>query len=144
MVRALSKPSDRRASALPFVESVTICVTSTATAIIGSTTISRKKSVRRPRKLMYVGPVPYGAGIGMCRSSIPTLDRQLCGYPCPPGRTHHRVPRGAIAQLGERLDRTQEVGGSSPPSSISGSPAFGRFTVVLVTLTLPVAGCSVG
>ena len=24
---------------------------------------------------------------------------------------------GAIAQLGERLDRTQEVGGSSPPSS---------------------------
>ena len=29
---------------------------------------------------------------------------------------HHR---GAIAQLGERLDRTQEVGGSSPPSSHS-------------------------
>ena len=26
--------------------------------------------------------------------------------------------RGAIAQLGERLDRTQEVGGSSPPSSM--------------------------
>ena len=33
--------------------------------------------------------------------------------------------RGAIAQLGERLDRTQEVGGSSPPSSIS-SPEPGR------------------
>ena len=30
----------------------------------------------------------------------------------------HYEPRGAIAQLGERLDRTQEVGGSSPPSSI--------------------------
>ena len=29
---------------------------------------------------------------------------------------------GAIAQLGERLDRTQEVGGSSPPSSIARSP----------------------
>src|SRR6266496_2061007 len=29
---------------------------------------------------------------------------------------------GAIAQLGERLDRTQEVGGSSPPSSISERP----------------------
>jgi hypothetical protein len=28
-------------------------------------------------------------------------------------------PPGAIAQLGERLDRTQEVGGSSPPSSIN-------------------------
>src|SRR5580704_10873868 len=31
--------------------------------------------------------------------------------------------RGAIAQLGERLDRTQEVGGSSPPSSIPKDPA---------------------
>ena len=31
--------------------------------------------------------------------------------------------RGAIAQLGERLDRTQEVGGSSPPSSIREGPA---------------------
>ena len=30
--------------------------------------------------------------------------------------------RGAIAQLGERLDRTQEVGGSSPPSSIQKQP----------------------
>jgi hypothetical protein len=30
---------------------------------------------------------------------------------------HFGAP-GAIAQLGERLDRTQEVGGSSPPSSI--------------------------
>ena len=29
---------------------------------------------------------------------------------------------GAIAQLGERLDRTQEVGGSSPPSSTSRAP----------------------
>jgi phthiocerol/phenolphthiocerol synthesis type-I polyketide synthase D len=29
------------------------------------------------------------------------------------------MPRGAIAQLEERLDRTQEVGGSSPPSSIN-------------------------
>src|SRR5205085_2185075 len=31
-----------------------------------------------------------------------------------------QAPLGAIAQLGERLDRTQEVGGSSPPSSIEG------------------------
>jgi hypothetical protein len=30
----------------------------------------------------------------------------------------HCDPRGAIAQLGERLDRTQEVAGSSPASSI--------------------------
>src|SRR5579875_152587 len=33
-----------------------------------------------------------------------------------------RPPRGAIAQLGERLDRTQEVAGSSPASSIFGIP----------------------
>ena len=32
--------------------------------------------------------------------------------------THH----GAIAQLAERLDRTQEVGGSNPPSSIAEMP----------------------
>src|SRR6185312_13746769 len=29
---------------------------------------------------------------------------------------------GAIAQLAERLDRTQEVGGSNPPSSIASNP----------------------
>ena len=32
--------------------------------------------------------------------------------------------RGAIAQLGERLDRTQEVGGSSPPSSMANLQGF--------------------
>ena len=31
-------------------------------------------------------------------------------------------PPGAIAQLGERLHGMQEVGGSSPPSSITESP----------------------
>ena len=40
------------------------------------------------------------------------------------------VPRGAVAQLGERLDRTQEVRGSSPLSStvncsVPPGPAFG-------------------
>ncbi len=35
------------------------------------------------------------------------------------GQARYTSPaHGAIAQLGERLDRTQEVGGSSPPSSI--------------------------
>ena len=38
------------------------------------------------------------------------------------GATLHSSSRGAIAQLGERLDRTQEVAGSSPASSI-GEPA---------------------
>jgi hypothetical protein len=38
--------------------------------------------------------------------------------------SHHAASIcGAIAQLGERLDRTQEVGGSSPPSSIPKVPA---------------------
>src|SRR3954447_14931609 len=35
---------------------------------------------------------------------------------------HYGEVLGAIAQLGERLDRTQEVGGSSPPSSIPERP----------------------
>jgi hypothetical protein len=35
----------------------------------------------------------------------------------------HWDPLGAIAQLGERLDRTQEVGGSSPPSSTREEPS---------------------
>jgi hypothetical protein len=34
------------------------------------------------------------------------------------GRQTSNRPRGAIAQLGERLDRTQEVRGSNPLSSI--------------------------
>jgi hypothetical protein len=34
----------------------------------------------------------------------------------------HLPPLGAIAQLGERLDRTQEVAGSSPASSTRKAP----------------------
>jgi hypothetical protein len=33
-------------------------------------------------------------------------------------RRYHESAHGAIAQLGERLDRTQEAAGSSPASSI--------------------------
>jgi hypothetical protein len=36
------------------------------------------------------------------------------------GATSQLAEPGAIAQLAERLDRTQEVGGSNPPSSIGG------------------------
>ena len=42
-------------------------------------------------------------------------DHSACRYHGRAWRT--RALLGAIAQLGERLDRTQEVGGSSPPSS---------------------------
>src|SRR4051812_48513297 len=41
-------------------------------------------------------------------------------------RKLHFADRGAIAQLGERLDRTQEVAGSSPASSIQKLPANGQ------------------
>src|ERR671918_407432 len=37
-------------------------------------------------------------------------------------------PGGAIAQLGERLDRTQEVAGSSPASSMTKGPQAGLFS----------------
>ena len=40
-------------------------------------------------------------------------------------------PRGAIAQLGERLDRTQEVAGSSPASSMTKGPQNGSLQVAL-------------
>ena len=55
----------------------------------------------RLRKLI---PLPEGT----CRRR-PSRCLSTCGL--------HFAPPGAIAQLGERLDRTQEVGGSSPPSS---------------------------
>src|SRR5262245_50001307 len=42
-------------------------------------------------------------------------------------RALHCLPLGAIAQLGERLDRTQEVAGSSPASSTNESPASRGF-----------------
>ena len=69
-VRALSSPAASLASALPFLDWVVTWVTSTATAIIGMTTISRKKRVRRPRKL----------NLGST-----SLDRHSYGYPCLPG-----------------------------------------------------------
>src|SRR2546423_13424956 len=39
--------------------------------------------------------------------------------PVSTGWKLHFADRGAIAQLGERLDRTQEVAGSSPASSMN-------------------------
>ncbi len=45
------------------------------------------------------------------------------------GRRLHFADRGAIAQLGERLDRTQEVAGSSPASSILKDAGNGVFSL---------------
>src|SRR4051812_4989003 len=73
-------------------------------------TIIRKNSLRRLRKLIVLaGSVP-------AREGDPRTCTVRRGLPS--------AALGAIAQLGERLDRTQEVGGSSPPSSTSpGAPA---------------------
>jgi hypothetical protein len=47
-------------------------------------------------------------------------------------------PRGAIAQLGERLDRTQEVAGSSPASStFDKAPHSGAFRLTAGTRARP-------
>src|SRR5215469_10684398 len=73
---------------------------------------------------------------------LPACGAQSATSPASPGRTgtssaggpglnfqatvRHLPPPGAIAQLGERLDRTQEVAGSSPASSIEKSPSSRR------------------
>src|SRR3954464_8784812 len=81
------------ASALPVSLSEISRKSTIATASIGRITIRTKNRRSRARKLMQTGCL------------------------------HYEPDLGAIAQLGERLDRTQEVGGSSPPSSIPEIPA---------------------
>src|ERR1700685_1964686 len=56
-----------------------------------------------------IAPANHTALAGPCSATTLLL---------PSARPSRRA-HGAIAQLGERLDRTQEVGGSSPPSSTS-------------------------
>src|SRR5204862_3052167 len=69
-----------------------------------------------------------------------SLDRQPAGYPCPRDAAFIlRSVTGAIAQLGERLDRTQEVGGSSPPSSIA-SLVLTRWPSTVGYVVLDVSG----
>jgi hypothetical protein len=59
-------------------------------------------------------------------------------------RGHENLPdaasRGAIAQLGERLDRTQEVAGSSPASSIGSPCKRSCFLLVAAALRLAAFG----
>src|SRR5437764_4369627 len=91
-------------------------------ASIGITTIRMKKPVSRVRKLIRIPPLlslsaksPKTESQGPGPINSPKLEL--------PHTARHQPPHGAIAQLGERLDRTQEVGGSSPPSSINEAPA---------------------
>ena len=71
-------------------------------ASIGTSTIKTKKRARRPPKLTPRRRIP-----GTRPREVMTRSR---------GERHMAL--GAIAQLEERLDRTQEVAGSSPTSSI--------------------------
>src|SRR5436190_8077820 len=82
------------ASALPVSLSEISRNSTIATASIDRITIRTKNNRSRARKLIADGCLHYGPDLG------------------------------AIAQLGERLDRTQEVGGSSPPSSILETPVL--------------------
>src|SRR6478609_5988337 len=92
-----------RASPLPCSLSLSRRKSTIAIEAIGTITIATKNSVRRLRKLMRPGErYPRSAS----RQTAWTHFGGYTAYTC-----------GAIAQLGERLDRTQEVGGSSPPSS---------------------------
>ena len=70
-------------------------------------------------------PRPAAAGLGPLRRARRLRQRLGSGAAGSAGRGAELGAtirlRGAIAQLGERLVRNQEVGGSSPPSSISGA-----------------------
>src|SRR5436309_9674997 len=84
------------------------------------TTMIVKNSSSRLRKLISL-LLPVGkATVPVTASRGPRLFVEFGRSPAAGGALHGRYhgSRGAIAQLEERLDRTQEVGGSSPPSSI--------------------------
>src|SRR5215204_5834925 len=112
---------DSRASVLLSSVLTTSANSTTAIVSIGTTTTKTKNSRRRLRKL---GVSSERRLMGR-RTTSCQLQSQLPrrGTKTLPDATH----LGAIAQLGERLDRTQEVGGSSPPSSIRGTPAAAGF-----------------
>src|SRR4051794_13884669 len=98
-----------RASPLPCSLSLSSRNSTIAIEAIGTMTMATKNSVRRLRKLMRQAErYPRSAS----RQTAWTHFGGYTGNTC-----------GAIAQLGERLDRTQEVGGSSPPSSTPRTPA---------------------
>src|SRR5215216_6144301 len=88
-----------------------------ATASTGRITSRMKKKVRRLRKLTWI---PRGEQ--PTRAPAAAGDPATIGWPSRADLLLRTAHRGAIAQLGERLDRTQEAAGSSPASSIAGIP----------------------
>src|SRR3954449_6165307 len=103
MAKAVRTPPAMPASALPVSLRAASVNRTTASAIIGTITKSRKNSRSLARK---------------STRRQPTFEKPL--YPAfqPPTPPLPWSGHGAIAQLGERLDRTQEVVGSSPTSSM--------------------------
>ena len=84
-----------------------------ATASTGRMTSRMKKNVSRFRKLTCILGPAYACITMRGRARLSSVGRRKVDS------CFGTAFRGAIAQLGERLDRTQEVGGSSPPSSIA-------------------------
>src|SRR4051812_46434971 len=82
---------------------------------MGTTTMIRKNSASLLRKLMPRAQPTRGTALSTPRPAATRAFRRAT-----------LVVRGAIAQLGERLDRTQEVAGSSPASSIAPEVACKR------------------
>ena len=72
------------------------------------------------------GPAPLRTLGGLIVRQAPVASRSDYTWPY-----RAFAMRGAIAQLGERLDRTQEVGGSSPPSSIHKVPAKSQVLMIV-------------
>src|SRR5881275_1559442 len=99
------------ASVLPVSLSAVMLKRTSATAIIGTITMIMKNSNRRLRKLIfYALRVPLKL---LCPRGMPFRRRSFVRavHETMHGRraTIRGLRRGAIAQLGERLDRTQEV-----------------------------------
>src|SRR4051812_37534832 len=118
------------ASARPVSLSAVSLNSTKATATIGMITIEKKKTRSHVRKLIY-RPTSQAAYLSAICAHVTRGEgcHAASMGPLPP----RRAARGAIAQLGERLDRTQEVAGSSPASSMQKS-----------LLALWRGGCTVG
>src|SRR6266511_3472095 len=71
---------------------------------------------RRPQGSSFALELPRELTGLTLRRAWPSVLNRMNVWNVLNGRLHF-ADRGAIAQLGERLDRTQEVAGSSPASS---------------------------
>ena len=85
--------------------------------------------------LSWIERVGVSSRVGRRRAAAVQRKRRLASAAvCRCVRTKLHFPdRGAIAQLGERLDRTQEVAGSSPASSTPALEVRSRCRVNMTT-----------